>query len=60
MTKLVNRLTKSKKGCHGGVTPLLIGAPTMSRLYNDPDRFAEEAEEGFVSHRHEDRKQDRR
>jgi hypothetical protein len=32
----------------------------MSRLYNDPDRFAEEAEEGFVSHRHEDRKQDRR
>jgi hypothetical protein len=32
----------------------------MSRLYNDLDRFAEEVEEGFVSHRHDDRKQDRR
>jgi hypothetical protein len=60
LTKLVNRLTKSKKGCHCGVMPLLIGASMMSCLYNDPDRFAEEAEEGFVSHRHEDRKQDRR
>jgi hypothetical protein len=32
----------------------------MSCLYNDLDRFAEEAAERFVSHRHEDRKQDRR
>jgi hypothetical protein len=32
----------------------------MSRLYNDPDRFAEEVDEGFVSHRHEDCKRDRR
>ena len=32
----------------------------MSRLYDDPDRFAEEAKEDFASHRHEDRKQDRR
>jgi hypothetical protein len=32
----------------------------MSRLYNDPARFAEEAAEGFVSHRQEDRTLDRR
>jgi hypothetical protein len=32
----------------------------MSRLYNDPASFAEEATEGLVSHRHEDRMQDRR
>jgi len=32
----------------------------MSRLNNDPDRFAEEAAEGFVPHRHKGCTQDRR